>query len=79
LALVIDTRTSLNLNIKHKKTDQQFICHYTAFQQYVAVIPRSLANLSRPQFNNLGFSLVVPNRGAAAPRVPFIMHRGAAS
>jgi len=39
-ALVIDTRASRNL--KTHKTEQQFICHYLAFQQYVAVIPAPL-------------------------------------
>ena len=34
LALVIDTRPSHNLTIKHKKTRYQFTCHCTAFQKY---------------------------------------------
>ena len=37
-ALVIDNRASLNLKIKHKKTEQQFICHNPGVQQHVAVI-----------------------------------------
>jgi len=38
LTLVIDTRASPNPKIKHKETEQQSICHYPAFQQYVASI-----------------------------------------
>jgi len=47
LALVIDICASRNLKIKRKKTEQQLICYYPAFQQYVAIIPPPLANFSR--------------------------------
>jgi len=55
--LVVDTRASAKLKIQHKK--QQFICHYPAFQQYVAAMlaPRLRTSdaLNMTQVKNSGF------------------------
>ena len=50
LALVIGTRASPNITIKHKKTEL-FIRHYTAFQEYAAdILAPPLRTFHAPQF-----------------------------